>query len=119
MMPLSLRLALLVVSLIIAIFVFRKIRKSQFVIEDSLYWIFFCVFLIILSIFPQISSFFAGLIGIESPANFVFLVFIFLLLIKIFFLSLKVSKLQTKLEQLVSKYAIDNAHTDKDNIGEK
>ena len=119
MMPLSLRLALFIVSVIIAIFVFRKIRKTQFVIEDSLYWIFFCVFLLVLSIFPGISIFFAGLIGIESPANFIFLVFIFLLLIKIFFLSLKVSKLQTKLEQLVSKYAIDNAKTQENNGGDK
>lgn len=114
MMPLSLRLTLFAVSVVIAIFVFRKIRKAQFVIEDSLYWIFFFVFLLVLSIFPGISSFCASLIGIESPANFVFLMFIFLLLIKIFFLSLKVSKLQTKLEQLVSKYAIDNAKNKSD-----
>lgn len=114
MMPLSLRLTLFAVSVVIAVFVFRKIRKSQFVIEDSLYWIFFCVFLLVLSIFPGISTFCAGLIGIESPANFVFLMFIFLLLLKIFSLSLKVSKLQTKIEHLVSKYAIDNAHDEKE-----
>ena len=119
MMPINLRLALLAISVIVAIFVLWKIRTSQFVIADVLYWVFFCVLLLVFGIFPAATKFCADLMSIESPANFVFSLFIFLLLVKVFFLSLKVSKLETKLELLVQKYALDKAkEKDSDNSGE-
>ena len=38
----SLRIVLLIVSVLTALFVLRKIRKAQFSIDDALYWVFFC-----------------------------------------------------------------------------
>lgn len=107
-MSVALRVVLVIVSLLTAFFVIRKIRKSQFKITDSLYWIFFIVFLLVISIFPQITYYFSGLLGFESPSNFVFVVFIFLLLIKIFLNSVKTSKLENTLSDLIQKYAIDH-----------
>lgn len=107
-MHLVLRIALFVASLITAIFVLRKIRKSQFVIEDTLFWIFFCAMLLVLSIFPKVSYFFADLLGFQAPVNFIFVVFIFLLVVKIFSLSVKLSKTETKLNELIQKIAIEN-----------
>lgn len=112
-MSLILRIVLLIISTITAIFVIRKIKKSQFVIEDTIFWLLFCIMLLIMSIFPKLSYFFSNLIGIQSPVNFIFLVFIFLLLIKVFFLSVKISKLETKFEDLVHKYTLKSKDENK------
>ena len=103
----SLRIVLLIVSVLTALFVLRKIRKAQFSIDYALYWVFFCGLLLILSVFPGISFFFSNLIGFESPSNFIFVVFIFLLLIKMFLMSVKIAGMQAKLNNLVQKYALD------------
>ena len=107
-MSLTLRITLICVSIIVLVFVFRKIRKTDFVIEDSLFWILLCFLLLLISIFPRICYVFSGWLGFESPSNFVFLTIIFLLLAKEFFISVKVSRLQTKLTHLIQKYAIDS-----------
>lgn len=102
-----LRIVLIVVSALTAFFLLRRIAKAQFVIEDTLYWIFFCVLLLMLGIFPRVSAYFSQLLGFESPSNFIFVLFIFLLLVKVFSLSVKLSKLETKLKNLIEQYAID------------
>lgn len=104
----TLRILLIVVCVIVLIFVFRKIRRTDFVIEDSFFWIIFCLVLLIISLFPNICTDLSAVLGFESPSNFIFLVVIFLLLVKVFFLAVRVSKLQTKLNNLIQKYAIDS-----------
>lgn len=99
---------LIAASLITALFVVRKIRKSQFKIGDTLYWLFFCLFLLAMSIFPKAVAWVSNKIGFEAPSNFIFVVIIFLLLIKIFLLDARVSKNEDKLTKLSQKYAIDN-----------
>ena len=101
-------IALIVASVITAIFVLRKIKKSQFKIGDTLYWLFFCLFLLLMSVFPEAVFWISDLIGFESPSNFIFVVIIFLLLVKIFLLDARVSKNEDKLTKLTQKYAIDN-----------
>ncbi len=104
----GLLIALIVASVVTAIFVFRKIKKSQFKIGDTLYWLFFCAFLLIMSIVPKAVFWVSDLIGFESPSNFIFVAIIFLLLVKIFLLDARVSKNEEKLTKLSQKYAIDN-----------
>lgn len=113
-MSLSLRIVILVVSLLTAAFVFRKIKKSQFVIGDTLFWLFFCLMLLVMCVFPQLPAFFSGLIGFESTSNFIFMCIIFLLLVKIFLMDVRISKSQARFESLVQKYAIDNANDNKE-----
>ncbi|MBQ8266859.1 MAG: DUF2304 domain-containing protein [Clostridia bacterium] len=101
-------IAMIAASMTTAIFVIRKIKKSQFKIGDTLYWLFFCLFLLAMSIFPKAIFFISDLIGFESPSNFIFVAIIFLLLVKIFLLDARVSKNEEKLMKLSQKYAIDN-----------
>lgn len=101
-------IALIIACVVTAIFVFRKIKKSQFKIGDTLYWLFFCLFLLVMSIFPKVVFWASDTIGFESPSNFIFVVIIFLLLIKIFLLDARVAKVEDKLTKLAQKYAIDN-----------
>lgn len=103
-----LRIVLVIISVLSCYYVLRKIRKSQIQIEDSIFWIVFSGIILILSIFPQIAYFCSGMIGIESPVNFVFLVFIFILLFKIFLMSIKISQMEDKMRNLVQNIAIHN-----------
>ena len=104
----GLTIAMISASVITAIFVFLKIKKSQFKIGDTLYWLLFCLFLLAMSIFPKAIYWVSNLIGFESPSNFIFVIIIFLLLVKIFLLDARVSKNEDKLTKLTQKYAIDN-----------
>ena len=104
----GLTIAMISASVITAIFVFFKIKKSQFYIGDTLYWLLFCMFLLVMSIFPNAVSWVSDLIGFEASSNFIFVAIIFLLLVKIFLLDARVSKNEDKLTKLTQKYAIDN-----------
>ncbi len=104
----GLMIALIVACVVTIIFVLRKIKKSQFKIGDTLYWIFFTVFLLVMCVFPNAIYWVSNLIGFESPSNFIFVAIIFLLLVKTFLLDARVSKNEERLTKLTQKYAIDN-----------
>ena len=95
-MSFVLRIGLIVVSLLTLIFITRKVRNAQVRLEDSL----FCIF-------PQIFFGLAKFAGIESPANLVFLLFIFILLILGFSLSVHLSQTDTKLKELTQQLAVE------------
>lgn len=106
-MSLVLRIGLIVVSILTLIFITRKVRNAQVKLEDSIFW--FCVagLLLILSIFPQVFFVISDFAGIISPANLVFLLFIFILLILGFNLSVHLSQTDTKLKELTQQLAIE------------
>ena len=105
-MSLILRIVLIVVSLFVTAFVIRKIRKTQLHIDDAIYWIFFALILVLLSIFPEIAIWASKLLEIESPANFVFMVMIFLLMLKLFGVAIEFSIQKQRLNRLVQKLAL-------------
>lgn len=107
-MTLTLRIVLIVASVLVVLYTIRKIRKSQLNIDDSIFWIGFSVMLLIMSIFPQIVNFFTQLLGIASPVNFVFLFVIFLILIKLFKLAIDLSVTKHRLNHLIQRIAIIN-----------
>ena len=100
------RIILLVVSLFTMIFMLKRIRQSKIQIEDSLFWILFAVMVVILGAFPVIADFMAGVIGIYSTVNFIFLFFIFILLIKEFSMTIKISQLENKIKELTQEIAL-------------
>ena len=89
-------------------FVVRYIRKSKVKIEHTLFWIFMCILMLVMSIFPQIPFWFSNLLGVESPANFVFLALIAILMVSQFLLTIRVSHLEMRLQELVQAVAIDS-----------
>ena len=102
------RIILIVASVFVSIYALRKIRKAQLNVDDAFYWIFVSLILLIMSIFPAVPSYLSSLIGIESPANFVFLVMIFLAFVKLFSLSIEFSVQKYRLNKLVQKIALSN-----------
>lgn len=114
-MTIQFQILLFLTALITVYYMIRRIRKSQMKIEDTLYWFFVSVILVLFAIFPHIADGLMNYLGILSSVNFIFLVFIFLLLIKVFLLSITVSKLQYKLDTLIQEYALDRKDlTDKE-----
>lgn len=105
-MSITLRIALFLVSLLTCGWVLWHIRKSRVKIEDSVFWLLFSAFLLIISIFPQIVSWGAKITGVMSPSNFIFLAVIFILIVKVFRMSIRISQLESKLQRLAQAIAI-------------
>lgn len=103
-----LRIILIIACFLTCYYTLHKIRKSQMQIEDSIFWILFSIVLVVISVFPNIAYFIAGILGIGAPVNFVFLAMIFILLFKIFSMSIKMSQLEYRIKNLVQQIAIKN-----------
>ena len=101
-----LRTVLLAASILSMIYVLRKIRKAQIQLQDSLFWIFLSVVLVVMGAFPQVVYALTRLIGFQAPVNLIFLMMIFILLIKVFLSSIKISQLENKLDTLVQELAV-------------
>lgn len=108
-MTMTLRIVLVVVSILNCAWILLRIRKAQVKIEDSVFWILFSAMLIFMSVFPGMITWGTEIVGVQSPVNFVFLAIIFVLLLKVFRLSIRVSQLESKLQAFVQRYAIDKA----------
>ena len=105
-MTLALRIVLIAASVLVTLYALYKIRKAQLNIDDAFYWIFVSLILLVMSIFPVVPTYFSSLVGIESPANFVFLVMIFLAFVKLFDQSIEFSIQKHRLNKLIQKIAL-------------
>ena len=105
-MSATLKVLLIVASVVTVGWILRKIRKNKVKMEAAIFWIFFAAILLILAIFPEISYKLCQIFGIMSPSNLVFLVIIFLLAEKIFTLSIIVSQLEDKIGILSAEVAL-------------
>lgn len=93
-------------SIALAILMLRRVAQTRAKIEDSIFWLALCVLIVALGVFPDITSYFASLIGIISSQNFIFLFFIFVLIVKLFFTSMRVSKLEMQVQELSQSIAL-------------
>ena len=105
-MSFTLRILLLVLSFVSALWILWKIRKLKVKMEDAIFWIFFAAVLCLLGLFPEITYKLTSLVGMMSPANLIFLIVIILLLEKVFTLSVIVSQLEDKLTVITAELAI-------------
>ena len=108
-MTLSLKVVLIVISILTCFYIARKLRKSQMNINDTVFWIFFAIVLVLLSVFPGI----ADVLGFQADVNFVFVVVIFLLILRVFVMSIKISVLEDKLRNLTEEIAVRNNMSEK------
>ena len=92
-MPVMLRIVLIISSVLMLIYMLKKVKKSKVQIEHTIFWIILGVFLILISLVPQIIYLFAYLLGIQS-------------LIKQFLMTIEVSQLEIKIRELVEEIAL-------------
>ena len=119
MIPLGLRITLMVICLLVLVFVLRKIRSSKLNIVDSIFWIVVCVVLILMAVFPQLPYFFARLLGIQTPLNFILILIIAILLLKVFLMTLQISEQNERIKKLAQKIAIDEFEREEDKRQDK
>lgn len=105
-MSIVLRVALLIAAGFSVIWIIHRIRKSKVRLEDTLFWIGTAAILAVLGIFPQISYWMAAALGIQSPANFIFLVMICLLFEKLLTLSIIHSQMEDKYVTMAAEMAL-------------
>lgn len=106
-MTIVLRCVLIVVSILLAFFVLRKIRQSKVKIEDSIFWVLLALLMVVFSVFPRLADLLSGLVGTYTTSNFIFMLVIFVLLIKVFFLSIKISQMESRITKLVQLLALE------------
>ncbi len=97
---------LLISALLIFWLILRKIRRSEVTIADSTFWFLFALSLVLMGVFRQIPFFFAGIFGIESPANFVFAYVIAVLILREFYSTVEISQLRARVRGLAQKEAL-------------
>lgn len=104
----TLRLQILIIAaLVIAlIFIILQIRNRKLDLKYSLTWFFLILALLILTIFPQILTFFSNLVGFGSQMNMLFVSGFLLTLLIIFTLTRAVSKLMDQVRTLTQKVAL-------------
>jgi hypothetical protein len=105
-MPLSLRILLILGALFALAFFLYQIRKKHLQIDYAIYWILLSILLLVASIIPNVVIGLSRILGFESPANFVFLVLIFLLLVRLFMNTLKLSSANRQITYLTQQLAL-------------
>lgn len=102
-----LRIMLITISIITFIYIVINIRKARVKLTALFFWLLFGMFLIFLSVFPQIAEIGTKITGFYAPINFILVLIIFLVLYKLFSLTLHLSQLQQKVEELTQRLALD------------
>ena len=117
-MDVLLRVFLIICALLLLGFMLRRVKKAELHAADTIFWFVFAACLLLVAALPQIAFFFSGLLGIESPANFVFLLVIAILFIREFSSAIEIAKLREKLHILTQEIALTE-HEGKSNEQEK
>lgn len=115
-MSFTLRILLIVVSVIAFVLVVKKVKTSKIKTEDAVIWIIGSLVLIFMCVFLSFMTRLSYRLGFVSPANFVFLVVCFFLLLTTFNQSIKISNLSEKIKELNHYIALKE---EKDEVGRK
>ena len=102
----NLRILLLIAAIVTAFWIMHKIRKLKVKMEDAIFWVIFALILAVMGLFPELSFWMTKKLGVQSPANLVFLLMIALLMEKVFTLSILVSQLEDKVSVLSAEIAL-------------
>ena len=105
-MSTAMRLLLIVGSLLTALYVLQRVRKSRMRTEDSVFWLVFSLILVLMGLLPNLVTRLASAVGVMSAANLVFLIVIFLLIIKLFLMDQRISALQRQVTDTAQVVAI-------------
>ncbi len=105
-MSIAVRALLIAGSILTALYVLRRVRKSRMRTEDSVFWLVFSLILVLMGLLPNAVSALARLLGVMSAANLVFLIVIFLLIIKLFLMDQRISTLQRQVTDTAQAEAI-------------
>ena len=101
----SLRLGLLIASLIAFSFVLFFVINKKLNIKYSIVWLLWAISTLVMAIFPETFYQFSHLVGIEIPVNAVFLIMIGLLYGLTFYVYIMISKHNQEIIRLTYEVA--------------
>lgn len=101
------------IAIIFIIYIFIVIKKKEFSVEESIFWVFGAIVALILAIFPKLIDKIAVLLDIAYPPSMLFLLAIVFLLFINFRNTKKMEKQKDKIIELaqrlsIMEYEIDN-----------
>lgn len=99
-MSVTLRIVLIICSIISFFLCIKKIKQSKLKVGNSLIWMLGSIILILMSIFTNVVEWLSSKLGFMAPVNFVFLVIIAFLLIQLFIDNLRITELNEKIKDL-------------------
>ena len=99
-MSITLRIILIICSIISFSLCITKIKQSKLKMENSVVWMIGSILLILMSIFSNAVEWISEKLGFMAPVNFVFLVLIGFLLIQTFISNIKIAMLNEKIKDL-------------------
>lgn len=100
MMTITLRIVLIVCSLLSFVLCIKRVKQSKLRVADSIIWVIGSFILILMSIFSGAVEWISEKLGFIAPVNFVFLVVIGFLLIETFISNIKIAMLNEKVKNL-------------------
>lgn len=106
-MTLTLRILLIVSSLISFLLCVKKIKQAKLKVENSVVWLLGSILLILMSIFSVGVEWVSVKLGFEAPVNFVFVVIIAFLLIEVYLTNIKMTELNEKIKNLNHYIALE------------
>ncbi len=105
-MQLSLRIALIIITLIYLLFILRAIKRKKLQISLSIFWILTGVILMISIAIPNFINKISRWLGFELTTNMIFCVTIFIAFYLIFNLMILISDLKGKNVKLIQEISI-------------
>ncbi len=99
-MSITLRIILIISSILSFVLCVRKIKKSELKIENSIIWLLGSIILILMSVFSNAVTWISTQLGFEAPVNFVWMCAIGFLLIELFLDNIRISNLNEKIKNL-------------------
>jgi len=107
-MTITLRIILVILSVIAFALCIRKIKQSKLKVTSSVTWMLGSILLILMSIFSNVVEYISNKLGFMAPVNFVFLVIIGFLLVQNFIDNIRISTLSEKIKDLNHSIALEN-----------
>lgn len=102
----SLRLGLIIVSLVLLIIVLMQLRKRKIPVKYSLAWIFSSLVILLIAIIPEFFMHIANMLGFVTMSNLVIAMFIFMLLMISLMLTVVVSSQRRKITLLMQEISM-------------
>ena len=100
MLSLTLRVILIVASIIAFLLLIIRIKQAKLKISNAFTWMVGAILLILMSVFYDAVQWISMKLGFYAPVNFVFLVIISFLLIETFIDNIRISQLNEKIKNL-------------------
>lgn len=96
----------IIFAIIFIIYIIYSIRRYNFSIQESFFWIVGCILMLLLSIFPKSIDFIAKKIGVSYPPSLLFILCILFLVYINFKNNKQISIHQEKITTLSQEIAI-------------